>query len=79
MSRVTRVSRVTFLENGTGYVKLSQVTCSKIVTGYPRVTGYFFRKWHGLRKISMVNLFETFHGLQINATGYLLTIFSLEK
>ena len=38
MARVTRMSRVTFLENVTAYAKLTRVTCSKIATGYKKMS-----------------------------------------
>ena len=46
------------------------ISILKIVTGYFRVTGYFFRNCHGLRKIFTGYLFENCHGLQKNVTGY---------
>ena len=38
MSRASRVSRVTFLENFTVYAKFTRVTCSKIATGYKKMS-----------------------------------------
>ena len=42
MSRVTFVSRVTFLEIATGYSKFARVTCSKIFTGYKEMSRVTF-------------------------------------
>ena len=60
MSRVTCVSRVTFLEIATGYSNFSRVTCSKIVTGYKKMSRVTFYNFCSLEKSALHGHFPVY-------------------